>query len=295
VANPRDRAVSAQIATAALLFGLVPLLVKSSTLSDIQLAVGRVAIAGVLLAGWRLAQRSRRASLYRCWRAAPLRYSALGALHGTTILSSFYAIKTINAAVAATLLYAGAVYLVPLSLLVLRERVEAGALTSLLVSLLGVGVLCGHDLSEAGRANLGTISGALSGLSMGAVFLLAKVLARTEERLTMATMQQLVALPLLLPLVLLQPDGLPRLDQLPLLLALGTLCTALPFVLLFGAMRQASGQRVGVLLLLELATPIVLGPPLLGEVPSLHEGLGGGLICVGCTLAALLRGRGDRR
>ncbi len=286
-----------QVAASAFLFGLVPMVVKASSLSSVQLSVGRLFFAAMTLAMWR-AFESIRSGVAKSKSDPPqpssshsqrLTFLFFGVLHGLTILASFAAIKLISTAVAALLLFAGSVYLAGLSILFLREPAEPLTLFALIFSVVGVVTLCWPAGGQTHGHFVGYMLGTLSGVLMAGVFLLGKYLVRRHDRTEMALVQQLIALPLVAPLLFFEPPFVWNWKNLGALAVLGIVCTAVPCLLLYTALRHTSGQKVGVLLMLELATPVLLSPFVFGEVPTLREMLGTAMVSTACVMALVKR------
>ncbi len=115
---------------------------------------------------------------------------------------------------------------------------------------------------------------------MALVYLFGKILSRHHDRLTMAAMQNIFALPLIFPIMLFSTFTLSPANILTLIF-LGIICTAIPFLLIFDGIKRVPGQKLGVLLMLEPLTPIILSFILLQEFPNLTEGIGGLLVFIG--------------
>lgn len=279
---------SLAISFAALLFGFVSPLVRASNLPPMTLALGRVLFAALLLAPLAFA-RARKPSPRL---STSVSVAASGLLHAGTVVVFFFACKRIHPALATMLLFGAVVYLPTLSIVLTGERPRASALSALLFALVGAVVVCWPNVTSTPYVKLGYAAGAFSGVLMALTLFVSKRLRSRVGAEALAFWQQTIASIALLPvaetsLLLALPA-----KELLLIAALGSVCTALPFVLLIRALPLLSAQRASALLLLELVPPVGLAPLCGWEVAPLQ--IAGATLIVAASVIVSVFASDDR-
>jgi len=262
-----------EITIAAILFGIIPLIVKLSSLSAYTLSSGRIIIATIFIGAW-LGFKKKKIDFIKKDR---VKFILFGVLHALIILFSFIAIKTINVAIASILIYAGAIYLVGLSAIFLKEKIERTTIFALFLCLIGFITL--FWTNQFGGNLIGYLAGLLAGIFVAVVYLIGKILSKNYDKKSMTFIQNLIALPFVIPLFFMEKFEI-NVINMTVLIFLGVFCTAVPFILLYSGMKKVKGQKAGLLLMLELIIPVVLSLLLLKEIPSYREWIGGGLILI---------------
>jgi drug/metabolite transporter (DMT)-like permease len=108
---------------------------------------------------------------------------------------------------------------------------------------------------------------------------------RISDPVAVAFFQNLfAALCLVIPVVLIQPRA-PAATDLPALIFLGVVCTALSHTLFISSLKQIRAQTASVITGLEPVYGIVLAFLLLNEIPTISTLAGGGII-IGASVAA---------
>jgi drug/metabolite transporter (DMT)-like permease len=276
-----------EITLAAVLFGIIPIIVKFSNLDIYTLSFGRIFFAALSLLIFVMFFKTKLQSI----RKNKLSFFLFSLFHVLIVISFFIAIKLINLAVAVLLLYAGSIYLVILSSIFLKEKIEKITIFSLIISFLGIFTI--FYSSEIILNLWGYLAGFFSGLFMAITLLIGKVLSKNYDKLSMTYYQNIIALPLILPLLFFINFNL-TFNDVFILILLGSVCTALAFLLLYSGIKKVKGQKIGILLLLELVTPLFLAFILFKEIPSVREIIGGILILIGFILIALIRNNKKR-
>ncbi len=266
-----------EISIAAILFGLIPIIVKFSEIDSYVLAFGRIIFASIFLFIWISLSKTKVQPI----KKDKLLFFLFGLFHALIILFFFIAIKLINTAIAVLLLYSGAIYLVVLSAIFLREKIEKITYISLIVSFIGLFLI--FYTPDLKLNFLGYLAGFSAGFFMSLVFLIGKKLTKSYDRMSMTFFQNLIALPLMLPLLFFAKFNWKFINLFTLII-LGVFCTAIAFLLLYSGMKRVKGQKVGLLLLLEVVTPIILAFVFFREIPQLREIFGGILILIGFIL-----------
>ncbi len=269
-----------EISVAAALFGAIPLIVKASSLDALSLSFGRILFATIALAGYVLFWKKVKNPL----RKDPVLTIVFGLLHALIIVTSFIAVKLIPISIAILLVWAGVIYLVPMAAFFLGEKITKSTIIATFLALSGLITLFFNIPSSA--SFWGYVSGAVSGICMAVVYIIGKILSHRHDRVSLTFYQNLIALPVLLPLIPFIPQ-IPSSPDIGVTLLLGVVCTAIPFILLYSGMRKVSGQTVGFILLLEILFPLVLSFLIFKEVPALREAVGGLLILAAFVMVAV--------
>jgi len=141
------------------------------------------------------------------------------------------------------------------------------------------------DLDLSNRITLGAFLGTLSGLTFAILALVNRKNARVSDPVAVAFYQNtFAALCLVVPLVLLHPPAPPAGD-LPALIFLGVVCTALSHTLFISSLKQIRAQTASVIAGLEPVYGIVLAVFILHEIPA-PTTLAGGVVIISATVAA---------
>ncbi len=269
-----------EISFAAILFGLIPIIVKFSSLDIYSLSLGRIIFATLFLAFWIFFTKTKIQSV----KQNKGLFFLFGLFHALIIICFFISIKLISTPIAVLLLYAGAIYLVILSKIFLKEKIEKITIFSLVISFVGLFLI--FYTPELKNNLFGYLAGFFAGLFMAFVYLIGKILSKKYDPISITFVQNLIALPLMLPLLFLAEFS-GTFSGFFTLILLGIFCTAIAFLLLYSGMKKVKGQKVGILLLLEVLTPLILAFCLFNEIPLLREIVGGILIFIGFILLIL--------
>ena len=136
----------------------------------------------------------------------------------------------------------------------------------------------------------GVAWGLLAGLSFALLSIWNRHLTSRYPSTVISLYQDTFAALVLLPaLAIFRPSPSDLLRNLPLLLILGLVCTALAHTLFIEGMRTLTAQSASVIAALEPVWGILFALVLLGEVPGLRTLLGGALILGAVVLPALPR------
>lgn len=275
-----------QIIIAALLFGLIPIAVRfGENLGAYNLSFFRVFVAALCLGTFFLFSKKN---------LTPFKYNKgklifFGAIHGFIILGYFLAIQFLSIASAVLLLYSSSIWMIIFSYFILKEKISLGTWVALIIAFVGViFVLSPQDFFMA-ESLIGSLAGLFAGMGMGLVYILSKTFTK-YDKVSLTFWQNLIALPFLLPLLLVD---IPSFTQLDILIAilLGSLFTVVPFILLFKGLEKVSGQKGGIVILLDMIFPILFGLVIFREIPSISVIVGGVLIIFGTLIITLRRAK----
>ncbi len=272
------------IHAAVLLFGVAGLFGKTLALSPHVIVWGRTLFASfflclllpVLKIGFGI---KRRADL--------LGFIFMGAVLALHWVTFFHAIQISTVAIGLLTFATFPIFVTFLEPLFFDERIRLFDLFISVIVLLGLAlVLPEFDLSN--RFTLGALWGTFSGFTFALLSVLNRVFVANYPALKLTFYQNAVACLLLFPIVSGSLGTLSTGDfgQLALL---GVVFTALAHSLFIRGMRTVKAQLAGIISSLEPVYGILLALALLGEVPSLREILGGGVILAAIISATWFR------
>ena len=282
------------IAAAALLFGSLGVWVNYATMPSSMLLVLRMAIGGALVAPLVLRPAALRV-LRR--RQVVLRLLALGLVDAVGLLTFFAAMRSMNVAVAMFLSYLAPVYVAVAAPRLLRQPTERVVFVALGVALAGIAVMLAPGFAGAqGHITvLGVACGLVSGLALGAYFLLAKGLRAEVSGPTLLLWDCVVVTLAVLPLALWQTLGssyaFTSRDVLAVLV-LGVLNTAVAGTMFLHGMRFVKVQHSSIVGLLEPVSAPLYALVFLAQRPSVWT-LAGGALILAAGLLVVLRGSGE--
>ena len=141
------------------------------------------------------------------------------------------------------------------------------------------------DMDLSNQTTFGALLGILSGLTFAVLALVNRKNARVSDPVAVAFFQNAAAaMCLVLPLALVHPPA-PETSDLPALIFLGVVCTALSHTLFISSLKQIRAQTASVIAGLEPVYGIVLAFFILQEIPAVTTLAGGGII-ISATVAA---------
>jgi len=283
----------ALVAVAALMFGSLGVWVNYATMPSSMLLVLRMAIGGVLVAP--LVLRPGALRVLRRRRVAR-RLLALGLIDAVGLLTFFVAMRSMNVAVAMFLSYLAPVYVAVAAPRLLRQPTERVVYVALGLALVGIVVMLAPGFAGAhGRITaLGVACGLVSGLSLGAYFLLAKGLRAEVSGPTLLLWDCAIVALAVLPLALRQTLGAGYAftsRDLVAALGLGVLTTVGGTMFLHG-MRFIKVQHSSIVGLLEPVSAPLYALVFLAQRPSVWT-LAGGALILAAGLLVVLRGSGE--
>jgi len=251
-----------------------------------------VAAPCLLAAAW-LARRRPAPAAPRLARADWLALGAAGAAMAAYQVCFFSAVTLTGVAVAALLAICSAPILIALlATLILGERLTATARLSLVLAVVGTGLLVvGPRGLEAivGRFGASSLLALGAGLSYAVYAVGTKRLLERRAPLPVAAATFVLAALLIAPVLLAAgPVRAPLAETWPLLLYLGVVPTALAYAAFTAGLRRVPATTAGIVSLLEPLTATTLGVLVFGEALG-AVGLAGALLLLGALV--LLVGR----
>ena len=200
---------------------------------------------------------------------------------------SFISAMTMTTAANAIFLqYTAPAWMFIASLWWLHERFEFRNLATVIIGLIGIGVI----VSGGGAADLPGISvGLLAGVTYAGVAIFLRAL-RHENPNWLTVLNLLASGFVLLPVigVLFGVNGFAVApEKLLALAAFGIVQMAIPYLLFSRALQAVSAQEAGIITLLEPVANPILTYFAAGEIPGRHTALGGAIILLGVAVRYL--------
>ena len=271
-----------QIHIAVFLFGFAGLFGKFLSCSPFYIVLGRTVFGALALGLYAAACTGIALSGFS--RAALRRFACQGALLASHWVFFFLSIQVSSVAVGLVTFSSFPLFVTVLEPLFFKERLRLADIVTATAVFAGI-VLVVPDLNPANQTTLGACYGTLSGLTFALLALLNRQNARQSDPIAVAFYQNLfAALFLVLPIAILTPAA-PVLRDLPVLILLGVVFTALAHTCFIRSLGIIRVQTAAVIAGLEPVYGIILAFFMLGEVPALRT-LAGGVIIIGTTIAA---------
>jgi drug/metabolite transporter (DMT)-like permease len=277
---------TAQLLLLALLWGgsFLFMRVAAPEFGPAALVAVRVAIAALLLAPF------LRPSL-EGWRHNAPRLAWLGFVNSALPFCLFaYAALHIPAGLSAILNATAALWAAAIGWAFFGVALNARAMISVLVGVVGVAVMVGPKLVW-GQTNSDGVAGAVTAAVAAtvcygyAVHYSRRYLAGVPSRSVAAGSQMAAAVALATPGLALWPASTPSMAAVVCALALGTLSTAWAYLLYFRLIERIGAARAMTVTVLVPAFGVLLGVIFLDEALTAATVAGGALVLTGCSLA----------
>lgn len=280
------------IILAGVLWGIIPVFVKNLTafnFTSIEIVALRVWISSLLLAVF---------FLFSSKRFLAVKLKDLKFFVGTGIVSFvffnycyFNAIKMCNVSVAALLLYTSPVFVMLISVPVLKERITVFKIVALMLAMLGFSFITEVWSSTEAVSKVGILFGLASGLGYAMYSIFGKFLVNKYHVLTITFYTFLVASLGIIPLINL-PDLLVKLsckETIFFAFGIAFFCTILPFLAYTKGLSGVEAGKAAVLATVEPLVATVLGYLFYGEDLTLFKFIG--IILIFCAIVVLNKTR----
>jgi len=165
-----------------------------------------------------------------------------------------------------------------------KEPLKKRDITTALAVFAGI-LLVIPDVDLSNNVTLGGFYGILSGLTFAILTLLNRRNARASDPIAVAFYQNFFAAVFLIPPILIIQPAAPKLTELPVLILLGVVFTAMAHTFFIQSLTKIRAQTASVIAGLEPVYGIVLAFFILNEIPRVQT-LAGGIIIIGTTIAA---------
>ena len=273
-----------QIATAAVMYGLIGIFVKLTT----QMPLGSIIFYRLLFGLFAIA-----IFIACCRRLSELRLGQkkqyillLGLMQAGTMLSYFFSLKHTSVSIAVLLLYTAPVYVTLLSPFLLKEYINRRSIFALAISIIGVILVIrpGTLFQDVDHTYLiGLAAGLVSGLFYGGMTLTSRYLKDFYTGTAQGAWALLITLLIFSPYsAAITPKVL--LDNLAVLVLFGFISTAMALVLYLSGLMQVRAQNASIVALLEPAIAVVFAYLILSEPVTVSMVAGGALILLGAVI-----------
>ena len=277
----RSRTGYSELIVCGLVWGSIGVLVKKSPVAAPVIVFFRLALGAAVVVGW-YALRRRLGDLRLRGRRLLLVGSGLTlAIHWTFF---FLAYKRLSVASVILIVYVAPVFMALLAPAILDERLERRTIVSLVLSLVGIGLI--SVPAAHGHSALGLAAALIAMVSFVALVFIGKFLVVEYEPQTIVAWQLGTAALFVSP-SLVAASGHAIASSWATLVTLGVVHTGLCGVLYFRAMQVVKAQHMGILAYLEPATAVLWAWVVLHEHPGAATLAGGILvIAAGLNIAA---------
>jgi drug/metabolite transporter (DMT)-like permease len=273
------------VAALAASWGLIAIIVREVDLDAQVLVFYRLALAAFVL--FLVAVFTGQLAKLRVERHAG-RVVLIGVMLGTHWFLYFATIKLSSVAVAVLLAYLAPIAIALIAPLVLPEDRSRVALAALVPAAAGV-VLVALGGEEGGAVRpLALATGLATAATYAALVILTKRIANEVPLLALTTVNYTVAAVAVAPLLLTADRVLPTARELPAVVLLGVVFTALSGYLYIGLLRRVTAQAIGVLAYIEPVSAALLAWAILSEQLSWQVVLGGTLVILGGLAVVVL-------
>lgn len=279
----------AEIHISVLLFGLTGLFGKYVSLPASCIVLGRVFFASLsmgiffIITGRNIKLQNRRDYVLVALLGAVL------ALHWTAFYTS---VQLSTVAIALLTFAAYPIFVTFIEPVVFHEKLKKADIVFSIMMFSGVvSIVPNFDLKDG--TTIGLLWGMVGSVTFALMSMLNRSLAGRYDGAIIAFYEQGVAAAVLLP-VLLSGAPSPTGSDWVLLVVLGVIFTGVAHSLFIGGMKRVRAQTAGVIASLESVYGILFAALLLGEIPSLREIIGGGLI-LGAAFCSTLRAAKEQR
>lgn len=184
-----------------------------------------------------------------------------------------------NPGLASTLIYTQPVFVLILSRLVLKERINP--LQALGIVLAFTGVIASVGI---GNFDLGSIIALLGGLTWAVGTIYYRIYLRDRDVLALNAYMSLFSGLFIAPVSLLEPRISPSLEGIGLTLLVSVTAQALGFILWFNAVKSIGPVKASTVVLLVPVSSYLFSYLLLGELPTLEEAVGSAITLLGVFL-----------
>ena len=263
-------------------FGLSGVIGQFVQIPAVLVAGGRVLCSTALLLVLSLASRAPLRLRSRRDLLLTLGTGVVLAVHWTAF---FQSIQLSSVAIGTITYSTFPLFVTFLEPLLFHEKLRLSSVLSALLLLLGV-LITIPEFSAENQVTAGILWGMLSSLAYAVMSLSNRYLSASYPSRTICLYEQGTAAVVLLPAFFLVPATW-TLPDLAGVAAIGFVCTAFAHTLYVEAQKRVTAQTAGIVSGMETVYGILFALLLLGEVPTLRELIGGGVILSVALLSSL--------
>lgn len=282
----------ARVATAGLIWGTIPLVLRAADGASVIKVFYRVLVAAAALIAYMLAT-GRLSEVTGLPRRKLLQVAGQGCILTLNWVLFLSALDMTNVATAELLGYTGPVFVAALAPFVTGERFDARILLPLSLSLGGIVViLAPQGLAVAGgRELLGAVLAFCSALTYATLLLRSKKILRGISGAALMVIEYTVASTLLLPFAAVlyaRGQGPTGVRSYVALVALGLVHTAFAGMIFLGGLRRTRTDHAAILTYAEPVAAVLFAAAFLGEALTAWTAVGGAMVVAGGLTVARL-------
>jgi len=274
-----------KIALSMVIWGSIGIVVRFIELPPIEVGFMRAFISGLVLLMVRLIFYKEKFD-YKI--KSVLILIASGAALGLNWILLFNAYKYTTITNATVSYYMAPVFAVILARVFLKEKVTFKRIISMFVSTLGMVLILSQAKQmtvDGGNLYFGIISGLLAAVFYAVVMIVNRAV-KDVSSLDKTLIQILSAAVILLPIIVVRSQlVIPNVNTLMLLLVIGVVHTAIPYLLYFHNMKNVSILNSAVLSYVDPFSAVIFGYFIFGEPLGLYHLLGGFMILLSIVLS----------
>ena len=271
-----------EVIFASFLFGLMPIIVRfGEDLGAYNLSFFRVLVASICIFFFIAFSKKIKLIPFKYEKKKLLLF---GAVHGFVILGYFLAIQYLTIASAVFLLYSSSIWIVVFSHFILKEKITKRTVLALVIAFLGVIIVVSPQNFFLMESLIGSLAALGAGIGMGLVYTLSKTFKK-YDKVSLTFWQNLIAIPFVLPLILIDFPKFSTLN-ISIILLLGSLFTAVPFILIFKGFSKIDAQKGSVVIMLDIFFSVIFAWVIFKERPTFLAVIGGILIMIGTYIIA---------
>jgi len=285
----------ARVALAGLIWGTIPLILRSADGASAIKVFCRVFFAALTIGGWMLAT-GRWRELVGLSRRKLLQVMGQGLILTLNWFLFLTALDMTSVATAELLAYTGPVFVAALAPFVLGEPFDRRIVAPLLLAMAGIAVILGqHGLAMGSREQLvGALLAACSALTYATLLLRSKKILRGISSGALMLIEYSVASAVLFPLVVaayLRGDTPTTTGAYAALVTLGVVHTALAGFVFLGGLRRVRADHAAILTYMEPVSAVVFASLFLGEPLTTATVVGGALVVGGGLMVARIEAK----
>lgn len=284
----------ARVATAGLIWGSIPVILRAADGASVVKVFFRVFFAWLVIVGWMVV--TRRLGELRLDRRKLMQVTSQGLILTLNWFLFLTAIDMTAVATAELLGYLGPVFVAALAPAVTKEPFDRRIVAPLSVALIGIVViLAPHGIGVTSRQELiGAALAFISALTYATLLLRSKKILRGISSGALMTVEYGVASVVLLPFVAIaytRGDIPSTPSAYAALITLGIFHTAVAGFIFLGGLRRVRTDHAAILTYVEPASAVLFAAALLGEPLTWTTMLGGAAVVGGGIMVARLEAR----
>lgn len=203
---------------------------------------------------------------------------ALGLLNTLLAVFAFYSFANTSIANAEVLLYAFPIYVIILSPIILKEKVEKSTVLYVVVSFIGLALIAFSNNFQSGSQNLlGIIAGFIAGIIFALYMLAAKMIRNHIEGLELNLYTMIISVIFLFPCLFIFQYKMDMIKVI-LLITMGLFHSTLALSFYYIGIKTVKAQHVGIISYFEPLSAVIYALFIFGEIPSVYTVIGGILI-----------------